>query len=35
VAPNLRYRNDIGQRVIEGDWQGLKELGYLDEKDAD
>ena len=29
VVPNMRYRNDIGQRVINGGWSSLKELGYL------
>ena len=31
VAPNLRYRNDIGERVINGGWSGLGQLGYLAE----
>jgi phosphoribosylamine--glycine ligase len=30
VAPNLRYRNDIGHRVINGEWDELGKLGYLD-----
>ena len=30
VAPNLRYRNDIGERVINGGWGTLARLGYLD-----
>src|SRR3546814_3571749 len=29
VAPNLRYRNDIGQRIINGEWSQLQALGYL------
>lgn len=29
VIPNLRYRNDIGDRVINGDYARLKELGYI------
>ena len=32
VAPNLRYRNDIGQRVINGEWSQLQALGYLCEQ---
>ena len=31
VAPNLRYRNDIGERVSNGGWGGLDKLGYLTE----
>ncbi|HYD34098.1 MAG TPA: phosphoribosylamine--glycine ligase, partial [Methylophilaceae bacterium] len=29
VAPNLRYRNDIGERVSQGGWNRLAELGYV------
>lgn len=29
VAPNLRYRNDIGERVSNGGWQALEKLGYI------
>ena len=29
IVPNLRYRNDIGDRVIDGDYAGLKALGYI------
>lgn len=29
IVPNLRYRNDIGDRVIHGDYAGLKTLGYI------
>jgi phosphoribosylamine---glycine ligase len=29
VAPNLRYRNDIGERVSNGGWQTLEKLGYI------
>lgn len=29
IVPNIRYRNDIGDRVIEGDYAGLKTLGYI------
>jgi hypothetical protein len=29
VVPNIRYRNDIGNRVIEGDYSRLKALGYI------
>lgn len=29
IVPNIRYRNDIGSRVIEGDYAGLKSLGYI------
>ena len=29
IAPNIRYRNDIGDRVINGDLAGLKALGYI------
>jgi phosphoribosylamine--glycine ligase len=30
VVPNLRYRNDIGARVIQHDLEGLKSLGYIE-----
>ncbi len=30
VVPNLRYRNDIGRRVIERDLAGLKALGFVE-----
>lgn len=30
VVPNLRYRNDIGTRVIERDLSGLKALGFIE-----
>ena len=30
IVPNMRYRNDIGDRVINGDYAGLQALGYLD-----
>lgn len=29
IIPNMRYRNDIGQRVLQGDYEGLKKLGYI------
>lgn len=29
VVPNLRYRNDIGQRVINQDYAGLQRMGYI------
>lgn len=29
ILPNLRYRNDIGDRVLQGDYEGLKKLGYI------
>ncbi|MBA3697040.1 MAG: hypothetical protein H0W85_09895 [Methylotenera sp.] len=29
IVPNLRYRNDVGDRVINGDYAGLKALGYI------
>jgi len=29
VVPNLRYRNDIGVRVINGGWDSLARMGYL------
>jgi len=29
-APNLRYRLDIGDRLIEGEWARLERLGMLD-----
>ncbi len=29
VTPNLRYRNDIGQKLIDGDFSTLRKLGYL------
>lgn len=32
VAPNLRYRNDIGERVMCQGWERLKALGYLDKE---
>ncbi|HSI44278.1 MAG TPA: phosphoribosylamine--glycine ligase [Methylotenera sp.] len=31
IVPNLRYRNDIGDRVINGDYARLKTLGYIAE----
>ncbi|MES2280171.1 MAG: phosphoribosylamine--glycine ligase [Pseudomonadota bacterium] len=31
VIPNLRYRSDIGERVISHDWQTLRDLGWLAE----
>jgi phosphoribosylamine---glycine ligase len=30
VVPNLRYRNDIGTRVIDRDLAGLKALGFIE-----
>jgi phosphoribosylamine--glycine ligase len=30
VVPNLRYRSDIGDRVIENDWRTLVSLGWLE-----
>jgi phosphoribosylamine---glycine ligase len=30
VVPNLRYRNDIGTRVMQGDLAGLKALGFIE-----
>lgn len=29
VIPNCRYRNDIGSRLIESDWDTLAQLGWL------
>jgi phosphoribosylamine--glycine ligase len=29
IIPNMRYRNDIGDRVLQGDYEGLKKLGYF------
>lgn len=29
IVPNIRYRNDIGNRLLEGDYEGLKALGYI------
>jgi len=29
IIPNIRYRNDIGDRVINSDYAGLKALGYI------
>ena len=29
VMPNLRYRNDIGQKLIDSDFAALRRLGYL------
>ena len=29
VVPNLRYRTDIGEKVIRHDFSHLRELGYL------
>jgi phosphoribosylamine--glycine ligase len=34
VVPNLRYRNDIGERVIANDLARLARLGWLDPADA-
>lgn len=31
VLPNLRYRTDIGDRVMAHDWQALHDLGWLDD----
>ena len=31
VVPNLRYRHDIGTRVIERDLAGLKALGLIEQ----
>lgn len=28
IIPNMRYRNDIGQRVLQNDYEDLKKLGY-------
>lgn len=30
VVPNLRYRTDIGQRLIDRDWALLRQWGYVD-----
>ena len=30
IIPNLRYRNDIGARLIAGDYQAVEQLGLLD-----
>jgi phosphoribosylamine--glycine ligase len=30
VIPNVRYRNDIGLRLIEGDWARLRALGWVE-----
>ena len=30
VIPNLRYRNDIGARLISGDFAAVERLGLLD-----
>lgn len=30
VVPNLRYRNDIGERVSNGGWQELRKLGWVE-----
>lgn len=29
IVPNLRYRNDIGDRVLNGDYENLKKLAYI------
>ena len=29
TVPNLRYRTDIGQRVVDGEWARLQALGWL------
>jgi phosphoribosylamine--glycine ligase len=34
VVPNLRYRLDIGDRLIAGEWAKLETLELLDEQDA-
>ncbi|MDO9360583.1 MAG: phosphoribosylamine--glycine ligase [Polaromonas sp.] len=34
VIPNLRYRTDIGERVITHDWNALAQLGWLDQADS-
>ena len=30
VIPNVRYRNDIGLRLVEGDWARLRTLGWVE-----
>jgi phosphoribosylamine--glycine ligase len=30
VIPNMRYRMDIGDKLLRGDLARLQELGYLD-----
>jgi phosphoribosylamine---glycine ligase len=32
VVPNLRYRKDIGQKLIDGDFATLRDLGYIDSR---
>lgn len=29
VIPNARYRNDIGSKLIERDWEHLREMGWI------
>ena len=29
VIPNLRYRMDIGHRLMAHDWQALRDIGWL------
>lgn len=31
VVPNLRYRRDIGERLVAGDWDRLRRLGWVGE----
>jgi phosphoribosylamine--glycine ligase len=30
LIPNMRYRLDIGDRLVDGDWNRLQGLGCLD-----
>jgi hypothetical protein len=32
VVPNIRYRDDIGQRVMTNDYAALQRLGYIAEE---
>jgi phosphoribosylamine--glycine ligase len=34
LAPNIRYRRDIGDRLLAGEWDRLERLGLLDTEDA-
>jgi phosphoribosylamine--glycine ligase len=34
LVPNVRYRRDIGTRLLAGEWDRLERLGLLDEKHA-
>jgi phosphoribosylamine--glycine ligase len=30
LVPNLRYRTDIGERLLAGEWARLQRLGWIE-----